>query len=134
MPCSGFRPRGSGLAYHFSGTKRLVELIGPMRTKELLFTARRYSAAEALAMGMITQVVPHDQLENAARMLAASIAGNAPLSVRATKAMVNEAVKDSAERDMSVCERVSEECRKSQDHAEGRKAFMEKRQPRFVGM
>jgi enoyl-CoA hydratase len=44
-----------GLAYHFSSTKRLVELIGPARTKEMLFTARRYSASEALAMGLITQ-------------------------------------------------------------------------------
>jgi enoyl-CoA hydratase/carnithine racemase len=122
-----------GLAYHFRGTRRLVELVGPMRTKEILFTARRYSAAEALAIGLITQVVPHDQLEDTTRALAASIVGNAPLSVRAAKTMVKEIMKDADARDAALCDRAVAECLNSRDHREGRQAFMEKRQPQFTG-
>lgn len=123
-----------GLAYNFQGTKRLVELIGPARTKEMLFTARRYSASEALAMGLVTQVTPHSQLESDVKKLADSIVENAPLSVRAAKAMVKEGLKARTDQDVALCERIAADCLKSEDHAEGRKAFMEKRQPRFVGM
>jgi enoyl-CoA hydratase/carnithine racemase len=122
-----------GLAYSFKSTRRLVELIGPARTREMLFTARRYSANEALSMGLIAHAVPHSQLEDEARKLAEAIIENAPLSVRAAKAMVNEALKARSDQDIALCDRVAADCLKSLDHAEGRKAFMEKRQPRFVG-
>jgi enoyl-CoA hydratase len=122
-----------GLAYHFNGTRRLIDLIGPTRTKEMLFTARRYSATEALAIGLIAAVVPHGQLEQAARDLAASIVGNAPLSVRAAKVMVREALKDEGTRDMALCARSVADCLNSGDHKEGRTAFKEKRPPKFVG-
>jgi enoyl-CoA hydratase/carnithine racemase len=123
-----------GLAYGFNSTKRLVELIGPARTREMLFTARRYSASEALAMGLITHVTPHSKLEDEARTIAESIVGNAPLSVRAAKAMVKEALKAGSDQNAALCDHVAADCLKSQDHAEGRKAFMEKRRPQFVGM
>jgi enoyl-CoA hydratase len=121
-----------GLAYAFHNTKRLVEVIGPARTSEMLFTARRYTASEALAMGLVTRIVPHSQLEDEVRTLAESIITNAPLSVRAAKLMVKEALK--ALPDRRFCAQVEAECHSSQDHAEGRRAFMEKREPRFVGM
>jgi enoyl-CoA hydratase/carnithine racemase len=123
-----------GLAYNFKSTKRLVELIGPARTREMLFTARRYSASEALAMGLITHLTSHNQLEIETRRLADSIVENAPLSVRAAKVMVRETLKGESARDAGLCERVEADCLQSQDHAEGRRAFMEKRRPEFSGM
>lgn len=122
-----------GLAYSFKNTARLVELIGPARTREMLFTARRYSAQEALAIGLVTHLTAHEQLEADTRRLAQSIVENAPLSVRAAKMMVPEALKAEPARDVALCERVEAQCRRSDDHAEGRRAFMEKRRPRFSG-
>jgi enoyl-CoA hydratase/carnithine racemase len=122
-----------GLAYSFDNTRRLVELIGPARTKEMLFTARRYSASDALSMGLIAHIAARHALEAEVRKLADSIVENAPLSVRAAKVMVAEALKASVDQDTALCAQVTTDCLKSEDHAEGRKAFMEKRQPKFVG-
>jgi enoyl-CoA hydratase/carnithine racemase len=61
------------------------------------------------------------------------IAANAPLTVRAVKVIVREAMKDTSERDLALCKRVVDECFASQDYAEGRTAFMEKRRPVFIG-
>jgi enoyl-CoA hydratase len=122
-----------GLAYSFVSTQRLVALIGPARTREMLYTARRFTASEALDYGLVLQVVPHAQLDDAARALAAAIAINAPLSVQAAKIMVKEALKGSGAADQTLCDAATATCLRSHDHAEGRKAFMEKRDPHFIG-
>jgi enoyl-CoA hydratase len=122
-----------GLAYGYDNTRRLVGLIGPARAKEMLFTAKRYSASDAALMGLITEVVPHLQLEDSARKIAAAIAANAPLSVRAAKLMVQHSLAGSDHGDPALWRRIESECLQSQDHTEGRRAFSEKREPRFVG-
>lgn len=122
-----------GNAYNWHYTRMLVDAVGPSRAKEILITARRYSAQEALAMGLIHQIAAGDALEETVRGVAASIADNAPLSVIAAKAMIDEAVKDPEERDMGKVRAVRKACLESADFAEGRRAFNEKRKPVWTG-
>jgi enoyl-CoA hydratase/carnithine racemase len=121
------------LGYGYDGMRKLTDLVGPSCAKEILFTARRYSAAEALQMGLINRVLPVAELESHVRELATTIAGNAPLTIRAAKTIVGEIVKDPADRDMAACKRVAQACVASNDYVEGRRAFMEKRKPVFNG-
>ena len=122
-----------GLGYGFAGLQRLVHLIGPAFAKEMFFTARLFSAAEAYEMGLVNRVVPDDQVEGYVADYAQTISGNAPLTVGAVKAVVGEVLKDPAERDLARCEQLVQACFASRDYVEGRQAFLEKRPPRFIG-
>ena len=122
-----------GLGYGYDGIRRLIELVGPACAREIFYTARQFSAEEALRMGLVNQVVPPDKLESYVKDYCEMIAANAPLTIRSVKAIVREAMKDDAERDLAVCKRLVEECFASEDYAEGRTAFMEKRKPVFKG-
>ena len=122
-----------GLGYPVSGVTALTGLIGPARTAEVLFSARRFSAAEALQMGLVNRVVPADGLRAAALTLADSIAGNAPLTVAAAKAAIRETGKPDGRRDLARVEAMVEACFQSADYREGQRAFAEKRPPAFTG-
>lgn len=122
-----------GLGYGFAGLRKLSALVGPAMAKEILFTARRFSAEEALRMGLINRLVPVADLDATVRELAETIADNAPLTVRAAKAAIGEVLKDPADRDVDAIERQVRACFDSEDYAEGRTAFMEKRRPQFKG-
>jgi len=122
-----------GLGYGYGGIKVLMNLVGPSMAKEIFFTGRRFSASEAYDMGLINRVVPVDQLESSVTDLAQMISGNAPLTVKAAKAAVNEGVKDPADRDLDAVEAMVKACFDSEDYKEGRQAFMEKRKPVFQG-
>ncbi len=122
-----------GLGYGFAGVRALVTLVGPAWANEILFSGHRFSAHEALRMGLVNRVVPGEGLEMTVRELAATIAANAPLTVKAAKFAIRQAVKDRESRDMETCARLVEECFRSDDYVEGRRAFMEKRAPRFKG-
>jgi enoyl-CoA hydratase/3-hydroxyacyl-CoA dehydrogenase len=78
-----------GIHPGFGGTQRLPRLIGPQKAKELIFTARRFDAAEAKALGLVLDVVPAAELMKRAMALANAIAKNAPVAVGLAKASVN---------------------------------------------
>ena len=122
-----------GLGYGIDGVRRLVDLVGPAFTKEIFFTARQFSAQEAAAMGLVNRVVPEAELERLVQDTAEAIAGNAPLTVRSIKRIVDEALADESARDVEACNRLVRACFDSQDYIEGRQAFVEKRKPVFVG-
>lgn len=121
------------IGYPFHNMKKIIDVVGPAKTKEIMFTGRRFSAAEALAMGLVNQVVPTVALEKTVHELAATIAANAPLTIRASKTIVTEAMKNPDDRDLALCHDQVEACMNSADFAEGRTAFMEKRRPKFIG-
>ena len=120
-----------GIGYRVTFTKRIVDLVGPAATREILFTARRYDAGEAAAMGLVNRVYPKDDLQSEVEAIAGKIAENAPLSIRASKTMVSEITGGAP--DVALCEEMIRICSDSNDFAEGRKAFAEKRPPVFTG-
>ncbi|MFC4276552.1 enoyl-CoA hydratase [Achromobacter aloeverae] len=122
-----------GLGYGYQGQVRLNRLIGASRARDLYFTGRRYDAAEALAAGLVHEVVEPDGLEARVRAYADAIAENAPLTIRALKRVFLELEKAPGERDMDAAHALIGACYDSEDYREGKAAFAEKRKPRFGG-
>ena len=122
-----------GLAYNVEGHKRLLETVGHARAREIMFLGRRYRADEALAMGMVHRVLADGELESFVGEVLQTLSENAPLSIANTKAIIEEYVKSSDTPDGARMRAAMERCARSEDYAEGRRAFMEKRKPRFRG-
>jgi enoyl-CoA hydratase len=120
-----------GLGYGAAGTRRLVATVGPAAAREILFSARRYDAPQALALGLVNGVQPAAALDGFVRDLAQELAANAPLTIAAAKAMI--AALAGGEGDLAGAEAAVARCMTSADYAEGRRAFLEKRPPRFTG-
>jgi len=122
-----------GLGYDYEGIRRLVGVVGPSFAKEIFFTARQFSAEEAKDMRLVDRVVPADELDEYVRDYALTIAANAPLTMEGVKLCVAEGLKNPADRDLAACETLVDRANHSEDHVEGRTAFMEKRKPVFSG-
>ena len=126
-------PARLGLGYTLDDVQLLVDRIGPRAAREMLFTGRLFGAVEAERMGLVTRVVPDAALDAAVDACAAEIAGNAPLSVRAIKAAIGEALKPPVDQDRVRCEALAAACNGSEDYREGQRAFAERRAPHFRG-
>ena len=122
------------LGYPFSSIKRLFDVMGPGMAKHFMFTAEKISASEALACGLVQKLVSEDSIDSYVRDYALNIANNAPLTIKAMKQIGIEISKNSDERDLLLCEKLASACFDSEDYKEGRKAFMEKRKPKFQGL
>ena len=122
-----------GLGYGYTRIRRLLDVVSPAFAKEIFFTARQFGAEDARIMGLVNRVLPQGELEAYVTDYARQIAANAPLTVSSIKRIVGEALKDPMDRDLALCERLVRECFESEDYAEGRLAFAEKRKPSFKG-
>jgi enoyl-CoA hydratase/carnithine racemase len=121
------------IGYNPRWVRPMLSVMTAAKAKEMLFTGRRYSAADALAMGIANAVVPSAELEAATRKVAEEMAINAPLSIRAAKESIDELFAHPENPDLARLDRFVEACFESEDYAEGRRAFMEKRKPVFRG-
>lgn len=131
--CFGIPAAKLGLGYGLDALQPLVDLVGPSTAKEILFTAKRFTAAEALIMGLINRAVPAAQLDALVDDYTSTIAGNAPLTIKAAKQIIAQTLRDEATRDVALCTKLVDDCYTSGDYTEGRTAFMQKRKPRFRG-
>ena len=120
---------GLGITPGFGGTQRMARLIGMGRAKELLYTARKVKAPEALAIGLVQGVYPVEQLMEEALKMAARIAGNAPIAVRATKKAVNDGLQVDMDRAIEIEEQLFGSCFETEDQKNAMSAFLEKRKP-----
>ncbi len=122
-----------GLGYGYKGVKRLVDVVGPSFAKEIFFTARQFTAVEALQMGLVNRALPEAELEKYVKDYAETISGNASMTVDSVKYIVGQAVKPESERNLDRCAELVAQCFASNDYKAGRTAFMEKRKPVFTG-
>lgn len=121
-----------GLGYDPRGITRFIRVFGSGATRQVLFTADRLPAVRAHALGAVHLVVPKGEVALRTGELARQIAGNAPLTIKAAKAAIRALVSGAADL-LDEAERLYAAADASSDYAEGRRAFAEKRPPRFTG-
>jgi enoyl-CoA hydratase/carnithine racemase len=126
-------PAKLGIGYKLDDVRLLTDAVSAKHAKEILFTGRKFPAADALRWGLVNRVVTAADLDATIDGYMEEIAANAPLSVKAAKLIVNEAVKGAANCDEALCASLVDACNESDDYIEGQRAFTEKRKPDFKG-
>jgi len=130
----GVTPAKLGLGYSLEDTQLLVDRLGAPATREILFTGRIFAPEEALRLGIVNRVVAVDELDALVSQYTQDIANNAPLTLKASKAIVEQASKPRNEQDTKLCATLVAKCYASEDFAEGQAAFAQKRKPSFRGV
>ena len=116
-----------GIIPGFGGTQRLARIIGMGHAKEMLFTGKRIKAAEALERNLVNAVYPRERLMEEALHMAAQIAANEPIAVRATKKVVNEGSQVEIAKALALEARMFGSCFESADRHNAMSAFLGKR-------
>ena len=131
----GMTPARIGMMYTPEGLNRFIRTIGLSKTKEIFFTGRAYDARRAKEMGLIDYLVPRPELEAFTYHLADEIAGNAPLTLKGIKRILNLLLSCGrmAEEHRNESENIMLQALESEDLKEGRAAFLGKRKPVFRG-
>jgi enoyl-CoA hydratase len=122
-----------GVTPGFGGTQRLPRIVNRGRGKELVMTGETIGAQEALRIGLVEKVVPHDKLMDTARAMASNIASKGPLAVSSAKALLNLAENVPLEQGCAAEAEAFGVCFSTHDQKEGMSAFVEKRKPAFKG-
>jgi enoyl-CoA hydratase len=122
-----------GLIPGFGGTQRLPRLIGANLAKELVFTGKMISAAEAEKIGLTNKVVPQEQLMEEVLKTAREIASKGKVSLRAAKQAINNGLNTDLATGIHIEVDAFGLCYGSSDSKEGTSAFLEKRKPQFKG-
>lgn len=122
---------GLGIVPGFGGTQRLPRLIGPGKAKKMILSGDMISAAQALAIGLVEEVVQPEQLMESALKLASCIAGKSPNAVRLAKLAINQGMEGSLDEGMKLEASLFGLCFASDEQREGMLSFLQKRPAKF---
>lgn len=122
-----------GMALHCGGAHLLPARMGLQRAKQFVFLGERLSATEAQAVGLVNQVVPAEQLQGAAEDLVRRLAAGPTVAIGLSKRLLNRSIGSDRATSLSEEAMTMEIVGRSQDMTEGRRAFVERRSPEFVG-
>lgn len=123
-----------GLPYRHEDIVKLLDVIGPAPTREMVLGGRRIDGERAAEIGLVHHLAPsREALIRDVMELAGELAASAPLSLTAAKVTINEALRRDAAPDLALCKKLADDVYASHDYIEGRAAFAEKRKPRFEG-
>jgi len=122
-----------GIFPGFGGTQRLPRHIGEQRAKELIFSGRMVSAAEAYEWGIVNKVCPPEKLLEETLAIAGEICKKGQVAVRMAKRAVNRGLSEKYEQALEIERDIFAECFATEDRKEGMEAFIEKRTPNFIG-
>lgn len=129
----GLTETGLGIIPGAGGTQRLPRLIGEAKALELILTAKRMTASEALQYGVLTKVAPIEELHEVTAQFAAAILKNAPIAIQQAKFAVKQGMKTDIQTGLQIERKAYELTIPTEDRIEALNAFAEKRPPQFKG-